>query len=947
MQGKLLRIITVIMMCCCVKLTASDITLSSDGKTSYNIVVKQSPILAEVTAANELAKNLQSVTGSEFKIVEESKAAAGKPAIYVGQTEYAAANGVDFNKLGQEEWIIKTTANGNLILSGGRPRGTLYAVYEFLENNAGCHWLDEANEVIPAVSQLKIPSLNIQGHPYFRNRQIFDLLDWYPVSITFKVRNKGTCYAPAEYGWAFKIGRPRQHHTFYNYSESWPKNQVELYSLNSDGKRLIATDPVGPGQICMTNPEARQRVLAQLKGFIAQDRQEAAIAGNPPAPTVYDISQNDNNNKCVCENCKKLAEKEGSYSGPLLDFINYIATNIKKDYPDVYIRTFAYEYSSVPPKYIKAADNVIIHIALLGVEFGPNKGTRDTMRPLTHPDNKLNRELIEGWSKKAANVAMWDYWILYPPDPEPYVNVSALQPNMAFNKTQNVKDAFAECESPHSTSFFGLKRYLGYKLMQNPDRPAQPVINEFMNGYYGKAASAMQVLLNYMEKRQNENKGPIGKVYVARRQYLDLDYFKTTLNLLGQAEKLVAGNAKLIANIRRERIPILAGLFMRWHNIDGADKQFNGPELIKEFKEDSLAAINYYYPNPDTQIFRKDSLASLEKSISLFEKNIFPVKLPAQFKNRHVVDLPWACFKTDNGRAKLVEDPEAVGGKAMALGKDVTDKTKNGLTSFGIYDSTEKKVLCSTEIRTSDIPKDEKYHLLKVGRVNFVNDSTAYFYGGSTWEIHCDLYRPFPAGSSYDVYVSAKFQGPEYVKGSAKENRIMVERIIFADSLFEKNIFPVKLPDQFKNRRLVDLPLTSFRADCGRSKIVEDPEAIAGEAIILGKDVPEKTKNGLTSFGIYDSTEKKVLCSIEMKTSEIPKDEKYHLLKVGRVNFVNGSSTFFYGACTWEIQCPLNRTFLPGTTYDVYVSVKFQGPDYVAGSTRDNSIMVDRLIFVD
>jgi hypothetical protein len=766
-------------MCCCIKLTASDITLSSGGNTSYNIIVKQAPIPAEVTAANELAKYLKAATGAEFKIVKESNAATDKQAIYVGQTEYAAANGVDFNKLGQEEWVIKTTANGNLILSGGRPRGTLYAVYEFLENNVGCHWLDETNEVVPAISQLKISSLNIQSHPYFQNRQIFDRLDWYPVSCTFKTRNKGMSYVQEDYGWYYRIGGVRPHHTFYDYSNSWPKNQSELYSLNKDGKRLVATNGEGPGQICMTNPEARQRVLARLKEFIVQNRQEAAAKGFP-APTVYDISQNDNDDKCVCENCKAMAEKEGSYSGPLLDFINYIADNIKNEYPDIYIRTFAYTYSTKPPKNIKAADNVIIHMALLGLEFGPNKGCRDNIQKLEHPDNKLNRELIENWSKKAANLAMWEYWVIYPPEPEPYVNISTLQPNMVFNKAKNVKYIFAECEGTHTTSFFGLKRYLGYKLMQNPDRPAQPVIDEFMSGYYGKAAPVMQKLLTYMEKRQAENKGPVGQVDVSRRQYLDLNYFKTTLGLLDQAEKLVDGNAKLTANIRRERVAILAGLFMRWRSLGDAAKQFDRQELLKQFRTESLATINYYFPDPDTQAFRKEALDNLEKDVIRFEKNSLVFALPAQFKYRNAVDLPWTNFRLNIGREKLIEDKDAVGGKAVALGKDIPDKSQNGATGFGIYDWNNSKVLCSMTLKTSDIQKDEKYHLLKVGRVNFVDNAITYFYA-STWEIRCDLYRIFPPGSSYDVYVSVKFQGPEYVKGSTKENSIMVDRIIFVN----------------------------------------------------------------------------------------------------------------------------------------------------------------------
>ena len=938
-------IIIAIMMCCCIKLPASDITLSSGGKTSYRIAVKQSAIPAEVTAANELAKYLNAVSASTFKIVEENKIALSDKAIYVGQTKYAAAHGVDFNKLGREEWIIKTTDDGNLILSGGRPRGTLYAVYEFLETNIGCHWLDKSNEIIPSVSLLKISSLNIQGKPYFRNRQIFDLLDWYPVFQTFKTRNKGTSYNGANQGWSFKIGRPRQHHTFYNYSESWPKNKSELHSLDSDGKRLIAINPVGPGQICMTNPEARRLVLSKLKEFIAQDRKEAAAeaAKGYQAPIVYDISQNDNENKCVCKNCKKIADREGSYSGPLLDFINYIAANIKKDYPDVYIRTFAYGYSIKPPKFMKAADNVIIQLASLGVEFGSDKGARDTMRKLNSPFNKLTYNLIKNWSKKAANLAIWDYWVLYPTNPEPYVNVSRLQTDMAFYKAKNVKDVFTENENPHCTSFFGLKCYLGYKLMQNPDQPDQPIIDEFMKGYYGKAAPIMKKLLSYMEKRQNENNGPIGKVDVSRRRYLDLDYFKTTLGLLDHAEKLVAGNTKLLANIRRERIPILAGLFMRWLNLKGVSKKFNGPELIKQFKIESIAAINYYYPNPDPKKFRDNFLGDLEKFVKIYKNRIIPIKIPAQFKNKKIVDLPWACFRLDIGNSKLIEDKEAVGGKTIVLGKDVLDKVKVDSTILRVFDWNANKTLCITEMTKSNIAQDEKYHILKIGRVNFVNDSHAFFYVGSPTGIRCSLDRIFPLKSSYDVYVSIKFSGPKYVSGSTKENSIMVDRIIFA--VPDKPVSP-KLPALFKNRKVIDLQWSRFQL-IGHAKLIKDPEASGGKTVILGAKALNKTQNGRTSFGIYDSNKKKVLCSREVKTSSIAKDEKYHILEIGQVNFDKDSRTYFYGGSSWEIHCSLPRLFSKKSSYKLYVSVKFQGPEYVPGSTKENSIMVDRIFFAE
>ena len=762
-------------------LAAQKITLSTNGTTGYRIAAAADPTPAEKTAVAELSKYLQLATGARFSIVTETNNPAGERAIYVGQTKYAAGKGLDFSTLGPEEWVIRTTSDGNLILGGGRPRGTLYAVYEFLETQLGCRWLDETNDVIPSFAALEIPELNRQGKPYFRNRQFFDLLDWYPRSQAFKVRNRGTCYVGAEYGWGFTIGRPHQHHTFYYYSHEWPKDQGNLYSHDKEGKPLIAVSGEGPGQICLTNPEVRKRVLAQLKEHIAQDRKDAAVPGAPPYPTVYDISQNDNTDYCTCPQCRALIEREGSPSGPLLDFINAIAAGIRKEYPDVFIRTFACTYSATPPRNLKAADNVLIHIALLGVEFGNNKGPRDNINELKHSTNQISRDLIGKWGKKASHLALWDYGVIYlagGPEPEPYINIHRFAPDLAFYKAQHAEDVFIESEYPHCTNFFGLKRYLVYKLMQNPDQPAAPLLTEFMNGYYGKAAPVMEKLLAYMEQRQKENDGPLGRTDLTSRKYLDINYFRTVFSLLDQAEKLTADNVRQAANVRRERVPLLSALLMRWHRLDNPEKYFDGAALLQQYKEVSLAVIDYYFPTPDTQTFRKECLDNREKIIQRFAHNLVPAPLPAKFKNRSAVDLPWACFRTDIGRSKLIDDPEAVGGKAIELGPEVSDRTKNGQTDFGIYNWNENKVVCATILKNADLPQDEKYHLIKIGRADFVNDSQAYFYGGANWEIRCDLYRMFPRGSSYDGYLSVKFQGPDYVSGSHRKNSIRVERLI-------------------------------------------------------------------------------------------------------------------------------------------------------------------------
>ncbi|MEI6422683.1 MAG: DUF4838 domain-containing protein, partial [Lentisphaerota bacterium] len=363
-------------------LGAENYILAKDKKTDYVLVVKdEGNTAAENFAAEELKSHLDKVTGAEFKVSKESevKGSAGRR-IYVGQTDFAKNNNVDYAKLGQEEWIIKTV-DGNLIISGGRPRGTIYAVYEFLEKFAGCHWLAEDTAVIPSTPDFSIPFIDITEKPafWFRNFCIPIQADA-GKSVAFLARNKHNFgYLNAKYGFTERVGSPRDTHTFYDYSKDWPADHLEYFAMQPNGKRVRGIKG-SPGQICLTNPDVRKLMYEKLKSFIQADREKAAKDGYPP-PKFYDISQNDNSEPCVCPSCKALSEKEGAYSGVILDFINDIADKIKPEYPDIIIQTFAYTFTIEPPKTVKPRDNVMIRLCNLGIESGC--GISEPTRPIS------------------------------------------------------------------------------------------------------------------------------------------------------------------------------------------------------------------------------------------------------------------------------------------------------------------------------------------------------------------------------------------------------------------------------------------------------------------------------------------------------------------------------------------------------------------------------------
>ena len=75
-----------------------------------------------------------------------------------------------------------------------------------------------------------------------------------------------------------------------------------------------------------------------------------------PAAGMISISQNDWRGNCQCAKCKAIEEEEGSPSGLLLRFVNAVAADIAKEYPDFLMETLAYQYTRKAPKITRPAN---------------------------------------------------------------------------------------------------------------------------------------------------------------------------------------------------------------------------------------------------------------------------------------------------------------------------------------------------------------------------------------------------------------------------------------------------------------------------------------------------------------------------------------------------------------------------------------------------------------
>ena len=184
--------------------------------------------------------------------------------------------------------------------------------------------------------------------------------------------------------------------------------------MTPDGKRRGVRN--SQSQLCYTNPDTYQHVLAALLKFIAADR--VKYPENPPL--VYDFTQQDNSDfLCLCPSCKKViakynrvegGHKEGGDAGLQLEFVNRLARDVRTQYSDVQIRTFAYVSTERAPNpgSIQIEPNVRIW-------WCDVYSKSDHTIPLCTPGhyNEHQKKELEEWFSFTPNIEIWDYMLYH------------------------------------------------------------------------------------------------------------------------------------------------------------------------------------------------------------------------------------------------------------------------------------------------------------------------------------------------------------------------------------------------------------------------------------------------------------------------------------------------------------------------------------------------------
>ncbi len=434
-------------------------------------------------------------------------------------------------------------------ISGGSPRGILYAVYQFLEELVGFRFLTAEHTYVPDAAALKIPCGGYLYKPpfsfrwsYYReNSEVPEFAAKRKVNTVTDAENLG--------------GRTQQqliNHSFHwlvpfdTYGASHP----EYYAL-VDGRRDTNTHGGGP-QLCVTNSE------------VIEIAAESAIQHLDAHPDVTNISvsQADTAAYCRCEPCEALNRREETPMGSQLTFVNAVAERIEKVHPHVKVGTLAYWYTRKPPKTLRPRHNV--QIQLCSIECC-------TLHAIDTPACERNRAFCQDtneWGKICDDIWLWHYNTNFRSYDLPFPNLRSIAPNVRYFLRNNAKGVFMQANGNGlSGEFSELRNYLISQLLWNPRLDDEALLTEFVEFHYGAAAPPILAYITFLHDNADA-RGLHPKCFAAPEDVglgaetaqIVFDYFQEALSL--------AENAEIRERVEKAAIPAYKAMLVVGGDID-------------------------------------------------------------------------------------------------------------------------------------------------------------------------------------------------------------------------------------------------------------------------------------------------------------------------------------------------------------------------------------------
>lgn len=553
-----------------------------EKNTPVSIIISENASETEYFAATELQKYINLINGISIPVIKDAKVDITSVRIYIGKSKYTEQYLSQFDRSvtgpGQDSFFIKAR-DGQIVLVGGGDRGTLYSVYEFLEQQ-GCRWFmpGKLGEVIPRKEKIVIKEGEKLYVPNFIQREITigggdnisveEIIDWCAKNKINRIFNIGSRRKEYYQFWEKRGGDLKWQHICHNYifilpNEKYFKEHPEYYALYKGQRVELGNEK---GNVCTTNPDVIRIFTDFVIDWFDKNPDGAVFPISPPDGLIR---------WCECPECQKLGGinfmpgEKGSMSRRQIVFLNEIAKRVYEKHPDRYLLLLAYQNTVDPVPDLKLEKNVIVQVAHHGcLVHGIDKCE----------ENKKMKERFEGWAKIAhplsGSPGIWDYFLLQvdgmsgsPYAPLPFATTA--KDNIRYLKKLGGKYYFTQAGPVQI--YNPLPFYVIAKLTWDTKMDFEKLCDDFFEKFYGESCKPMKGYWMLLENAVQKSDW-----HCTKWQDLTLPSPKVfTPEVLQKAEKYLEEAERIAKNeIIKQRIGLVRKSFEYVKSIVGQKKEW-------------------------------------------------------------------------------------------------------------------------------------------------------------------------------------------------------------------------------------------------------------------------------------------------------------------------------------------------------------------------------------
>ncbi len=504
-------------------LHSSEVVIVKNGRAEAAVITAADPSPMATYAAQELISHVARSSGVVLPLFSENDSFQQYPVrVFVGKTTAAAARGLTTDKLDPDAYIMLAEDTSIYILGqehmkadplserapfwGRHYSGTLFGVYEFLEQAVEVRWMwpGELGTFIPKKETIVQPHMNKVEVPALKYRmvrwgRIRNLLNNYtedgdPLAFSAEgfasYANDLRIYLRRHrMGWS--IPQPVVGHYFEDWWNRYGKEHPEWFMIDDKGRRGTegGADPLGVA-MCVSNPE--------LHKFIVD---EAWNGSN-----ILRLGEVDSIAYCHCPNClawdAPQSEKIPHYglyitSDRYARFWKAIYDLAVKRNPNVILTVYLY-FTYFPAPITDILLNKNIH-----AEFVPWGNPEHTdFFPMSQASYEWLKDQWLGWKKTGITMVyrpnyLHDGYVM------PHVNIQQAGDFFKFAFANGMEGADMDSLTGQ-WAVHGPKLYMHMRLLAKPELAIENILNEYY-GSFGPAAEQVRYYFDYWENYAIEN----------------------------------------------------------------------------------------------------------------------------------------------------------------------------------------------------------------------------------------------------------------------------------------------------------------------------------------------------------------------------------------------------------------------------------------------------------